>query len=201
MSPDVSRRCARLRSATTTLHCAAERARFLVDLLAGRLPLSAYAALLDQLAPIYRALEDSEHVHRLPPGVARGSVLAADRAALALPGPRPVRRACAASDALAALAADGLPGWLALSYVRYLGDLSGGQLMRRALRRAYGDACPDAFHDFGGPGKVADRARAMRLCIEQATLSLTDERRLLAGAQRAFELHITLFDTLAELSG
>jgi heme oxygenase len=199
----------RLRTATAALHAAAERAGIMRALLGGRLGQGAYCGLLRNLYEIYAALETAldrhaAHPRLVPlmlPGLARRMALAADLRALH--GERwPVEIGTAAATAryverLRELEAS-RPGLLvAHAYVRYLGDLSGGQILRRivaeSLRLERGNGT--AFYDFGDEaGALAERFRAGLDAIGPAEPEAGD---ILAEAERAFALHITLFDELA----
>ena len=141
---------AHLKEATQADHTAAENSPFATELLAGRLPVEAYVDLLLQSHALYEALETAVAGHRhhpelqpfLHPGLDRLPSLEADLAFLAGPawrdrlGPLP---ATARYVARLREVGDGWPaGLVAHHYLRYLGDLSGGQIIRRIVGRTYG---------------------------------------------------------------
>jgi heme oxygenase len=141
---------ARLRAATGSDHAAAERTGFLAELTGGRLTLAAHTALTVQHYLIYQALEQAAEAMRghpvagrfVDPRLTRLPSLAADLAHLAGPD---WRDRLAATEATAGYVArlreaafESPIAFVAHHYNRYLGDLSGGQYVARALSRAYG---------------------------------------------------------------
>lgn len=202
---------ARLRSATHELHRAVERAGLMPALLRGQLPLAGYVALLRNLQPIYAALEAGLLRHAAHPqlaplplaGLARAPALAADLVALHGPGWARELPLCAAAQAYVARLqqlADGQPALLAAhAYVRYLGDLNGGQLLARrvglALHLAPGQGL--AFYDFGSDEQAAARARALRAGLDAIAPDEPAAQALVDEACAAFERHRELFEQLA----
>jgi heme oxygenase (biliverdin-producing, ferredoxin) len=85
------------------------------------------------------------------------------------------------------------------AYVRYLGDLSGGQMLQkiisRSLRLAPQQGGTD-FYNFGDPVEVARLSQAFR-----AGLKAIESNDVLAEAKLAFEMHRHLFDGLADACG
>ncbi|HEU4840526.1 MAG TPA: biliverdin-producing heme oxygenase [Ilumatobacteraceae bacterium] len=136
--------------ATGPAHRSAERSPFLAALLDGRLGRDAYVDLAAQHRAIYGALEaavaatgdDDAVAPFFAPELARVPALEADLEHLA--GPR--WRQCTVvlpatvryGSHLRLLGATWPGGVLAHHYVRYLGDLSGGQVIGRVLRRVHG---------------------------------------------------------------
>jgi heme oxygenase len=190
----------RLRDATGSLHSAAERAGLMPALLRGVLPLADYVALLCQLQVIYAALETALQQPGAPMfdrALARGPALQADIAYLRsrlLPVPTPLlgREALAYADHLASLP---LPLLAAHAYVRYLGDLAGGQLLARTVGRAYGlNQQGLQFYRFDEPSAVLSaELRSVLDAMPAAAHSL-----IVAEAQAAFQRHVALFESLVE---
>ncbi|KAF9643277.1 heme oxygenase [Thelephora ganbajun] len=101
---------------------------------------------------------------------------------------------------------------LAHSYIRYMGDLSGGQVMKRNIRKAYGlvDKQGTAFYDFGVTGSegqskpfTANMGEVRR--IKEWFRDGIDagvgndvgvKEALLDEATRAFVLHKNIFDEI-----
>lgn len=198
----------RLRTETAALHAKAERAGVMRELLRGRLERGVYCVLLRNLHEIYSCLEAALDRHAAHPfisvldlpGLRRRTTLAADLQLLCGERWNQIGMANAAElyasrlrevdDARAELL-------VAHAYVRYLGDLSGGQILRRivadSLRLA--DGLGTAFYDFGDePGMLADTFRS-RLDSLNADESVADD--IVAEAQRAFAFHVHLFEELA----
>ena len=207
----------RLRESTATLHREAERSPFMAALLSGRADRRAYQRLLVNLLPIYAALEPLLHAHRehawlapvWHPAMARLPALGRDIAELQRLSPRDLSPPLPASLDYAArlkrLAQDApapdvhVARLLAHAYVRYLGDLSGGQVLRRTLTRhlQLPEGTGTAFFEFGS----ADQTAALLLVWRQALAALPAEGALAdAAVQEAcwsFEQHLRLFDALA----
>lgn len=205
---------AMLRARTRDLHDRAERSGVIAELLRGRIRPSAYLLLSGNLLPVYRALEDGLHRHARDPIVApfarpellRAEALARDVAVLA------GRSATGAVPALAAgrryverieQVAPASPELLiAHAYVRHLGDLSGGQTVRRLLIRAPGIG-PDAVRSYEFPDLAdLDRARSeYRAALDRAGMRLTDWTAVLEEACEAFRLTIALAEEVGRVDG
>ena len=201
----------RLRRETDSLHRAAERAPFIAALLAGRLTRPAYAAMLLDLRDLYGALEPAlarhaEHPAIAPfsfPALARREALAADVASLdsatSLASPRPAAGLYVARLQALDAAGDG-QHLLAHAYVRYLGDLSGGQLLSGAVvGSADLGGVGTAFYAFGDRAATASLARAFRTGLDEALVD--DPDHVVAEAQQAFRWHQQWFDELAAAAG
>jgi heme oxygenase len=135
--------------ATGAAHGTAERTPFLVALLAGRLGRDAYVDLAAQHRAVYGALEaamaattDDVVTPFFVPELDRVPALEADLGHVAGSRWRDCVVTLPATERYGAhlrlLGATWPGGLLAHHYVRYLGDLSGGQVMGRILRRVYG---------------------------------------------------------------
>ena len=200
----------RLRRETDSLHRAAERAPFIAALLAGRLTKSAYAAMLRDLSNLYGALEPlarhAEHPAIAPfsfRALARREALTADVASLdsatRLAPARPAAALYVARLQALDAAGDG-QRLLAHAYVRYLGDLSGGQLLSGAVvRSAHLGGVGTAFYAFGDRAATASLARAFRTGLAEAVVD--DPDAVVAEAQQAFRWHQQWFDELAAAAG
>lgn len=141
---------AAMRAATRALHARAERAGFVRELLAGRATLAAYALWLRNLWPAYAALEralaaaphDSPLAALADPRVMRAPALESDLVALAGAHWRRTLPELPAGAAYAhrveAAARAGAARLAAHAYVRYLGDLNGGSVLRRLVSRTLG---------------------------------------------------------------
>ncbi len=201
----------RLKAETHSLHRAAERSTFMGVLLRGRMERPAYCDLLRNLHAVYAALEPAlaRHAHHpaiapvLLPGLGRAPALAddlrvlhgdswAEDFGLQPASTRYVNRLHAIDTAQPGLL-------LAHAYVRYLGDLSGGQLLRRivadSLRPPAGSGI--AFYQFGGPAATLALTQAFRAGLEKIVVDAAGVDALVAEARLAFELHRSLFDELA----
>lgn len=206
-----------LKRRTTALHRAAERAGVMQPLLRGTLGRTAYCRLLRNLHAIYGVLERGLLRHRADPAIApvclpelfRTDAIAADLARLHGDGwQAALPLAPAAADYAARLAtiADEAPALLlAHAYVRFLGDLSGGQALRRVVAGNPAlDPLAIRLYEFGAADEVARLAARLRAGID--ALAATRGRLVDGGpsddaivreAQSAFERHVALFEQLA----
>lgn len=200
---------AALRVATAELHREAERTGIVSDLLTGRAGRAGYALYLRNLVPVYagleRALETcgvSHAASRLyQPELVRAPALEADLRSLDgedwrerlpwLDASRSyVERLAAASVEQPALLA-------AHAYVRYLGDLSGGQILSRLLSRSLGlGASEVSFFRFSGIDDIA-AYKARYLALIEAAVATDEAASVVAEAQLAFRLNIALSQAVA----
>jgi heme oxygenase len=135
----------RLRSATWADHASAEQSTFLADLTKGRIPLAAHTALTAQHYLIYEVLEKAAIETGNPfhnTALTRLPSLAADLEHLAGAQWADLLEPTAATAEYVArlqeIAFTWPGGFVAHHYNRYLGDLSGGQFVARAIAKAYG---------------------------------------------------------------
>jgi heme oxygenase len=177
----------------------------IAELLAGRIRPTAYLLFVFNLLPIYAALEaalfDQAHLPALGtlfrPEFARSRPLARDVAVLAERSPATPLRLFAESVAhrrrIEVIARTVPERLLAHAYVRYLGDLSGGQVVRRLLARTPGIG-PEAvrFYEFPDLDDLARAKSAYRRAIDEAGPHLLDPAGVIEEAREAFRLTIAL---------
>ncbi|MEV4533479.1 biliverdin-producing heme oxygenase [Asanoa sp. NPDC049518] len=200
---------ARVRSLTRADHEAAETTAFVGDLMAGRLDVAAYARLATQHYFIYETLERAADAMRADPvaggfvgfGLDRLPALAADLHHLRGPRwrseitPLPATRDYVAR--LRAVAFADAPAFVAHHYTRYLGDLSGGQMVKKALRQEYGvGAAGTRFYEFPGVAAGAVKRRYREL-LDAAPWSTDEQTRFIDEAKRAFTHNRQVFEDLA----
>lgn len=202
----------RLKSETRDLHARAERSGAMRRLLGGTLDRPGYCVLLRALHVIYEGLEAALVQHAPHPliapvclaGLARTDALAADLRALHGAGwpqdlavPRAARRY---ARRLRLLARWHPPLLAAHAYVRYLGDLHGGQVLQALVARHYalGAGPGTAFYAFGDRAATQALVGAFRQGLHEIGRrqpSLGDA--LVREARRAFEAHCQLFEEIA----
>lgn len=202
-----------LRKQTGDLHRTVESRPFMVALLAGKLSQDAYCLMLRNLEPLYFALESALNLNLGRPAIGglnlpnlyRASSLQADLQTLhgnPWQTDLAVLPACAAYclhlEDLGQSAPDLL---VAHAYVRYLGDLSGGQMIQKILAQSWGlsdlRGSPGLhFYDFGEPQSVSQQTKNFRAKLD--AMSSNDELAiaLVQEAKLAFAMHITLYDEL-----
>lgn len=181
------------------------------ELVAGRIRPGAYLVLLDGLLPVYRALEDGLRRHADAPALApvarpelfRATALAQDRAVLAerlgVGEGRPLAEGARYAARIEELADRYPECLLAHAYVRHLGDLSGGQILRRRLARSPSIG-PAAVRFYEFP-EITDLARAgaeYRAALDRAGALLRRPEVVLDEACEAFRLSIGLAEAVQE---
>jgi heme oxygenase len=194
-----------LRERTRALHAEAERSGIVHELLQGRADRHAYVLLLRNLLPAYREIERGLERHRTSPGlreiaqpaVYRSAALASDLDALCgpawqrtLPQLPPADRYV--SRIAAAAGGDGRR-LIAHAYVRYLGDLSGGQILRRLLAKSLSlEPQQLAFYEFAAIPNLDEFKSTFRNALDLAALAGGDVESILTEAEAAFRLNIEL---------
>ncbi|MCX3059628.1 biliverdin-producing heme oxygenase [Streptomyces beihaiensis] len=202
-----------IRTASHAQHTEAETSTFMSDLLGGALGVDAYARYTEQLWFVYRALEDAaERLADDPvagpfirPELLRVPELERDLAHLrgadwretvsALPATRVY------ADRVAHCAASWPGGYVAHHYTRYLGDLSGGQIIRDKAERTWGFARKGdgvRFYVFEGVGNPAAFKRSYRELLDGIGVDELEKQRVVAECKRAFALNTDVFRALGE---
>ncbi len=202
-----------LRAGTREEHRAAERSAFVERLVDGRLPLAGYADLAAQQHAIYTALEAAGERLRTA-GADGGLVMAelvrvpaieADLAHLVGPHWRDRVRVLPATAAyVERLHAVGgsLARYAAHAYTRYLGDLSGGQVLRTMLQRHHGlGEAGVAFYDFPLVHRLKPFKDVYRERLDALDLTAAERDAVVAEAKVAFDLNRAVFADLAEAHG
>ncbi len=192
----------RLRQASQDLHALAERSGLMPQLLRSQLSGAHYAVLLCNLQAIYTALEQG--LADAIPGfdftpLLRSRAIAQDLAHL--PAPADLALCAATQDyvqRLEGLAAERSPLLLAHAYLRYLGDLHGGQLLRRCVARLLQGNGVDGlqFYDFGSPERVAELIESLRDGLNRLPLDSQQVDAMAQEVRLGFGLHIDLFNQL-----
>ena len=200
---------AHLKEATRAEHTAAEGSPFATELLAGRLPLDAYVDLLAQTYPVYAALEEAVAAHAatpevqpfLHPGLLRLPSLEADLTYFLGPSWRTRSRLLPATERyverLREVAFAWPAGLVAHHYLRYLGDLSGGQIIRRLVGRAYGlETDGVRFYVFDDIPKPKPFKDAYRAALDAVPWDDAEKARVVDEVSLAFRLNRDVFADL-----
>jgi heme oxygenase len=189
---------------TKTLHTEAERSGIIRDLLRGAASRDGYILLQRNLLPAYQALERGLDRHHASPVLGelaayrldRATALQADLAALCDGdwSGVPLLPAALAYAARLADAADGDGARLiAHAYTRYLGDLSGGQILKRLLSKSPGLQPPElTFYDFPAHPDLAALKKGYREALDRAGSRAADQQVVIDEGSRAFALNIDL---------
>ncbi len=201
----------RLRHDTAALHRQAEASPLMSALIAGTIERATYVELLHNLHALYVALESALVRHRTDvrlgfaraPPLPRAALIAQDLVALATDDARvPVELAPATTryvQHLAALAEREPLRLIAHAYVRYLGDLYGGQQLARGLRERFGLAGAEGtrFYDFGPPQALPALRAGFRGALDALPISTQQADAVVDEARAAFERHVELFEQLS----
>lgn len=193
-----------LRERTMADHGDAEGSTLMRDLVAGTLERERMGEMLGQHLLVYRALEararaladDPVVAPFLLPGLERTEALETDVALLLGPDATVVARPGTA-EYVARLEAVGswAGGFVAHHYTRYLGDLSGGQHIRRVVERAYPDLAIRfyTFEAVESPKALKDRYRQL---LDEAPWSIDEQDRIVAEVREAYRLNQVMFASL-----
>ncbi|KPF92558.1 heme oxygenase [Rhodopseudomonas sp. AAP120] len=190
---------------TKALHLEAERTGFIADMLRGAASRRGYALLLRNLQPAYREIEDGLERHRHNPilaplaryRLARAAAIAADLAALTGPDSDDQPPLLPEGEAYARTIAQAAGGdgsrLIAHAYTRYLGDLNGGQIVKRLLEKSLGLGEPELTHyDFSAIAEPAALKAGYRQALELAGAAAPDPDAIIAEGALAFECNIAL---------
>ncbi|MGX1489890.1 MULTISPECIES: biliverdin-producing heme oxygenase [Streptomyces] len=202
-----------IRTASQEQHTEAETSTFMSDLLGGKLGVDAYARYTEQLWFVYEALEsDTGRLTADPvagpflrPELFRLAALERDLAHLRGPRWRAGLTALPATRAYADRVRSCVEGWpggyLAHHYTRYLGDLSGGQIIRDRAERTWGFARKGdgvRFYVFEGIANPAAFKREYRALLDGVPADDLERQRIVAECKKAFALNTAVFQALGE---
>ncbi|WP_405787034.1 heme oxygenase (biliverdin-producing) [Streptomyces sp. NBC_01367] len=202
-----------IRVASHEQHTEAETSTFMSDLLGGRLGVEAYTRYTEQLWFVYRALEEAAESLKddpvagpfIQPELMRVAEIERDLAHLvgldwresvvALPATR------AYADRVAQCAAQWPGGYVAHHYTRYLGDLSGGQIIRDKAERTWGfERKGDGvrFYVFADISNPAAFKRTYRELLDAIAADDLEKQRIIDECKRAFDFNGAVFRELGE---
>lgn len=200
---------ATLRASTLEVHDRANYSAYMRALLGGELTQEGYTRLAIQYYFVYRAIEAAsdamvdhpvggrfvfDELRRLPN-------LERDLAHLVGPDWRSTIEPLPSTAAYAERVREASAwagGYVAHHYTRYLGDIAGGQVIRRLLEKKYdvGEAGALFYHfdEIGSAPRFRDRYRAL---LDAAPWDEAERARVIDEALVAFECNVAVFDELA----
>ncbi|MFD9337571.1 heme oxygenase (biliverdin-producing) [Streptomyces sp. NPDC060028] len=202
-----------IRVASHEQHTEAETSTFMSDLLGGRLGVDAYTRYTEQLWFVYRALEDAAESLRddpvagpfIRPELMRVAEIERDLAHLLGAAWRETVVALPATEAYAARVAECADRWpggyVAHHYTRYLGDLSGGQIIRDKAERTWGfERKGDGvrFYVFADISNPAAFKRTYRELLDAVAADDLEKQRIIDECKRAFDYNGAVFRELGE---
>ncbi|MFH8572350.1 heme oxygenase (biliverdin-producing) [Streptomyces sp. NPDC017993] len=202
-----------IRTASHEQHTEAENSSFMSDLLGGKLGVHAYRRYTEQLWFVYRALEDASEALTddpvagpfIHPELARTAQLERDLAHLGGPswraGLEPLQATAAYAERVSHCARDWPAGYVAHHYTRYLGDLSGGQIIRGTAEKTWGFARKGdgvRFYVFEDIANPAAFKRHYRELLDALPVDDLEKQRVVDECKRAFALNSAVFRELGE---
>ncbi|MFJ6896253.1 heme oxygenase (biliverdin-producing) [Streptomyces hokutonensis] len=202
-----------IRTASHEQHVEAETSTFMSDLLGGRLGVDAYARYTEQLWFVYEALETG--AERLAADSVTGPFIRGElfrlpalerdlehlRGADWRTGLTALPATQAYADRVRECAESWPAGYIAHHYTRYLGDLSGGQIIRDKAERTWGFSRKGdgvRFYVFEGIGNPAAFKRGYRELLDGVQVDDLEKQRIVAECKRAFALNTGVFRALGE---
>ncbi|KQB85158.1 heme oxygenase (biliverdin-producing) [Corynebacterium oculi] len=205
-----------LKTFTAVAHEEAESSTFMADLLAGKLSAAEFVRLQEQAWLFYSALEKAAHALAdteragkiIDPRLDRAAALERDLTYLHGLGegetgdwrervvPLPATAAYVERLHRVYESLDE-PRLVAHHYVRYLGDMSGGQVIATMMARHYGIAWEGlSFYRFAGIEKLKPYKDAYRANLNAMNFSEDERGVLLEEAAYAFVLNMNVFADL-----
>lgn len=210
LAPEELSISALIRTATRTAHESAETSTFISRLMAGEMSIAAWQLKLEQLSYVYRALESAADRFRdagiepelLDEGLDRSAAIESDLVALRERtgvGPVGILPATAAYVAAIEACGDDVHRFIAHHYTRYLGDLSGGQVMRVKFAEHYGlQAEEGRFFVFDRIEAGPRFKKRYRELLDALTLDEAGRERLVDEANLSFVCNQRIFEELDE---
>ena len=200
-----------LRERTRGGHSASEGANFMDDLMKGKGSRDDYIALVAQHFFIYEALEaaaatmtdDAVAAAFISPQLTRLPALEADLAFLLGPDWRASIAPLPTTERYVArineIAAEGWSGgFVAHHYTRYLGDLSGGQIIRTLMQRQFGfETNGVGFYLFDQIAKPKEFKDTYREQLDAVDWSAEERERVIDEVLLAYAFNTDLFSDLA----
>jgi heme oxygenase len=201
-----------IREASQQQHTEAENSSFMSELLGGRLGVDAFRRYTEQLWFVYQALEgQAEQLSTDPvagpfirPELARTAQLEQDLDHMHADAnwrtsvhPLPATEQYAAR--VREVARNWPGGYIAHHYTRYLGDLSGGQIIRSVAEKTWGFAFKGdgvRFYVFADIGNPAAFKRDYRGRLDAVPGDAAERERIVGECKRAFALNSAVFQDL-----
>ncbi len=203
-----------IRTASHEQHTEAETSTFMSDLLGGRLGVDAYTRYTEQLWFVYRALEDAAPALAddpvagpfIQPELMRGAALEADLTHLHggegwRESLKPLPATAVYAERVAECARTWPAGYVAHHYTRYLGDLSGGQIIRDKAEKTWGFSRKGdgvRFYVFEEITNPAAFKRGYRELLDALAVDDLEKQRVIDECKRAFSLNTHVFRALGD---
>ncbi|XP_068435228.1 heme oxygenase 1a [Clinocottus analis] len=203
-----------VKAATKDCHVRAENTQLMLSYQKGLITLPQYKVLLCSLYEVYKALEEELDRNSSHPAVApiyfpqelaRLETLERDLGHFFGPGWRERVVVPAAThrygQRLREIGRESPELLVAHAYTRYLGDLSGGQVLGKITQKSLGLSGREGLSFFSFPGVTSPNRFKQLYRARMNAIELTAEEReaVLQEAVTAFELNIQVFDDLQKM--
>jgi heme oxygenase len=199
-----------IRSASWALHQSAEGSHFMRDLMEGTIDREVYARYVAQLYQVYAVLEQAadtmrddpiagpfmrEELRRIPALEADLRYFYGDDWAAELVPTEGTRTYC---DRLREVGSGWPGGLVAHHYTRYMGDLSGGQMIGRAVERTYElhDHLGARFYMFDEITDLNEFKNGYRARLDEAPWDADERQRIIDEVLLAYRLNTQLLAAL-----
>jgi heme oxygenase len=200
----------RLREGTKESHRLAERSPFIQKFFKGELTVAEYRTFLLQLLFIYQGLEDCHLVHieneKLSmvffPELFRSKVIQQDLhyyyGNSGWKKLKPNKATKKYLDHITSLSVGWVEGLIPHLYTRYLGDLSGGQALKRILTKTFNLTSAEgvAFYDFPKIENHNQFKENYRSLLDSMAFDEVMVSKIVDEATLAFQLNRDIFDSL-----
>ena len=199
-----------LRAQTRKAHSIAENVDFIKGFIRGTVNKASYCKLLASFYYIYQSMEDALFLHREHPAIAtiyfeeliRKSSIEEDLAFFL--GPTwseqilPSAATCSYVKRIEAVSKEEPVLLIAHSSVRYLGDLSGGQILKKIVQRSLklpGEQ-GTVFYEFENICDYKAFKIAYKRALDELPIDAHERQGIIAEANRVFHLNINVFKEL-----
>ena len=194
-----------LRDGSRAEHEDAESSTFMSALLSGKVNAAGYACYLSMLREVYAALEsvardladDPIASAVIDPDLDRLGAIEADLAFWAPSGVASVHSPAVEAYVARIHASASWGGlYVAHHYTRYLGDLSGGQMIAKRVKRQHGfERAGAAFYDFTELGDIAEFKQRYRAVLDELGESLDEleRQRMIDEVRAAYRFNTEVF--------
>lgn len=206
-----------IRTATWGDHSESEGSSVMEDIMRMRATREQYTELVVQHFFLYEALEeaskalasDPRFANLHPAALVREETLVEDLEFLLGENWRQEISILPASQAYAdrirEISAEGwLPGLIAHHYTRYLGDLSGGQMIAKRVKKQFGfERAGVAFYDFTELGDITEFKQNYRSVLDELGTTLDDaqKQRMIDEVRAAYRFNSQVFVEMKQGNG
>jgi len=200
----------RLREGTKESHRLAEHSPFIRKFFEGSLSIEVYREFLLQMHYVYNALEDTQQLHSNHdvigriyfPSLFRSKALLHDLNYFygnnSWEELQPHKATEIYVQRINTLSGEWIEGLIAHHYTRYLGDLSGGQVLKRTVAKAFKLPSNEGlvFYDFPQIDSHSQFKDKYRMLLDSMLVDETASQKIVDEANLAFTLNRDVFDSL-----